>query len=189
MKIIERDENGKETTLYPEAPAVATATFQELADKLGDLPCTVLATAGPPKPKQRPHLDVLIDRAKRRIAPIEQLIDEVRELAECDGLDGIATEVLVAARGLVEAMVLLRRAGCTGKVTPKSRALARLRPGTRVRFVDEESREQFASVYGDAELTIDRRAENHVWLKAGDVSAGRVLWSEVVPVDEEAWKC
>ena len=188
MKIIEKDASGNETTLYPEAPAVATATFQELADKLGDLPCTVLATAGPPKPKQRPHLDVLIDRAKRRIAHVERLVDEVRELAECDGLDGIATEVLVAARGLVEAMVLLRRAGCTGNVTAKSRALARLRPGTRVRFVDEESSTQFEGVYGEVELTIDRRVENHVWLKAGDVSAGRALWSEVIPVDEEAGK-
>ena len=198
MKIIDKDESGKETTLYPvdESPPAVAAVFQEIVDNAGEPACTVPATSGPPKKKQRPHLDVLIDRLRRRVAPVVSVLDEISELADVDGFD--ISRVTVSARmvrdfaePLLQAMECARDAGCTGKVTAKSRALARLRPGTRVRYVDTGCSDLFSERVAESvnNLRVDHVAGDYVWLAVDGAFAGRALWSEVVTVDEDAGKC
>jgi hypothetical protein len=184
VKIIEKNEDGTETTLYPSTespPAVAAAEAQGTP-----------ATQSTVKRKKRSHLDVLIDRAKRRIAPIERIVDEVRELADIEGpaLGDIADQALAYLRKLVDEMESARSSGRTGKVTAKSRALTKLRPGTRVRLSPGLAAE-FKQVYSHDDLIalhIDRTVGDHVWLTTGEKSCGRWLWSDVVPVGEETSK-
>jgi hypothetical protein len=186
VRIIEKDNDGKETVVYPstESPPAVAAVAEHPA---------VQAAQPPAKRKQRPHLDVLIDRAKRRIVPIEKLVDEVRELADIEGpsCGDVADQALAYLRKLVDEMEAARAAGSTGKVTAKSRALAKLRPDTFVRFVSSDLASEFELVYSyDAvvALHVERVIGDYVWLTTGEKSCGRVLWSNVVPIGEETAK-
>jgi len=178
--------DGKETVVYPptESPPAVAAVAEHPA---------VQAAQPPAKRKQRPHLDVLIDRAKRRIAPIEKLIADVREMSDLAAVnvDEFADHVMNALGNLVNALETSRAAGSTGKVTAKSRALARLRPDTFVRFVSSDLASEFELVYSyDAvvALHVERVIGDYVWLTTGEKSCGRVLWSNIMPIGEETEK-
>jgi hypothetical protein len=130
------------------------------------------------KPKPRATVDVLSERAAHLQRPLEAFctrLDAVNVSLDFE-LKAKVAAVRDAWSKLASTLLGMQMAGCSCPTTPKSRKLARLRPGMRVCLTDLKAAADYRAVYGDDldELVVDRVVGDRVSLRAGEREVGLV---------------
>lgn len=172
MRIEEIDEAGQTVAVHhpqPETPPAETpeASTEPDADEPG-----------------QPRIERLLNRASLLLERTQSLTGTLLGISTAYGfpLHEDAEACSKAVQRLVHTLLAMQVAGVDCRSTPKSRAIAKLRPGVRVRFVDAAMAAQFCEAYRLTEMpamAVDKVAGDHLWLSAGDKPVGRVRWSEV----------
>lgn len=173
MKIVEVDEQDK-----------------TVADHSPGKPETTDASCPPPpvgESENRPRIDRLLHRVKLLTDRSDSLVGQLRGIvgAEQFQLPEALDAVDAAMLKLTEVLLSMNAEGFECRSTVKSRAIARMRPGTPVRLVDPKAAADLATVYGEAavsEIKIHRWVRDNLFLQVGQAISGPHRWSEVEEV-------